>query len=320
MKRIAVFWMLVTATVCLTPYGQAANSARVEFVPTNNAVKVLIGGQHVTTYLYGDQLTKPCLYPVKTPDGIILNRGFPLTKVEGETTDHAHHVGLFFTYDDVNGDGFWNNKTSPPQVKHIKFTATEPGDTQGTLGTLSHWIAKDGQTVLLDEHRTMIFKPIKSGYAIDFKLDLTARKKVEFGDTKEGMFAIRTADWLREKGGTGKYFSSEGATGSKNIWGRRAKWVALEGKQGGQVVGIAILDHPSSVNYPTYWHARDYGLFSANPLGQLAFQKSTKVANPTPLHLTLESGQTAHFRFLVLVYEGARTREQIEAEFQKFAR
>jgi hypothetical protein len=90
-----------------------------------------------------------------------------------------------------------------------------------------------------------------------------------------------------------------------------------------KVVGIAVLNHPASINYPTYWHVRAYGLLSANPLGQGDFQrqrpKKYRKNAPIPLRLTLEPGQTAHFRFLVIVYEGIRTHDQMERRFKQFA-
>lgn len=290
---------------------------KVEFVKAADKIDVVIGGKAFTSYMFSDNLTKPVLYPVQTPSGIKVNRGFPFEKVEGEATDHPHHVGIFFTYDEVNDDGFWNNTKSPPQVKHIKITKMQPGNGKGELCTVMHWMGKS--EVLLEEKRKMVFTAGEGWYGIDFSIDLTAvGKKVKFGDTKEGMFAIRTAQWLREKDGTGRYFSSSGDRKAENIWGKRARWVALEGEKDGKKVGIAILNYPKSANYPTYWHARNYGLFAANPLGQLAFQKTRKVENPKPLALTLEPGETAHFNFYIIIYDGSKTPEQLEKLFARY--
>lgn len=122
--------------------------------------------------------------------------------------------------------------------------------------------------------------------------------------------------------GTGRYFSSNGDETAKNIWGKRARWVALQGIRKRKVIGVAILNHPASINYPTYWHVRNYGLFSANPLGQGDFQRQSKYKkNPVqPFRLTLKQGQKVHFRFLVVVYEGTRTTEQMEKRFREFAK
>ncbi|UCC23514.1 MAG: PmoA family protein, partial [Planctomycetota bacterium] len=167
--------------------------------------------------------------------------------------------------------------------------------------------------------RSMVFRPGENEYAIDFSIDLTARDaEVVFEDTKEGMFAIRVAHWLRENE-TGQYLSSSGGRTEENVWGRRARWVRLEGEKDGKTIGIAVFNHPASVNYPTYWHARGYGLFAANPLGQFVFDESRRQTNPQPFELTLQPGQTAHFGFRLLVYEGPRTRKQLEQRFDTFA-
>lgn len=106
-----------------------------------------------------------------------------------------------------------------------------------------------------------------------------------------------------------------GTEKEKNVWGKRAKWVRLEGEKDGKIIGIAIFNHPDSVNYPTYWHARGYGLFAANPLGQRMFQETRGVENPQAFGLTLEPGQSTLFKFRMLIYEGPRTAEQLEKVF-----
>ena len=74
------------------------------------------------------------------------------------------------------------------------------------------------------------------------------------------------------------------------------------------------------VNYPTFWHARGYGCFSANPLGQGAFERSRKVENASNLNLILKPGRPQRFGFRLIFYEGARSAEQIEKEFAAYTR
>ena len=57
----------------------------------------------------------------------------------------------------------------------------------------------------------------------------------------------------------------------KPIWGKRADWVDYYGNVAGEIVGIAIFDHPKNLRHPTYWHARSYGLLAANPFGLREF-------------------------------------------------
>ena len=333
-----MFKKTILAGLILFFVSACAAGADVTFVQDTNKIDILIGGNLFTTYRYGSELTKPILYPVKSPSGVVLTRGFPFEIIPGESNDHPHHTGIFFAYDKVNNDGFWNNTTSPPQIKHIKTTKME----NGQLSTISHWVGKNGN-MLLEEKRDMVFSwhglparettanpqdalrrmavPPPNEYAIDFNITLTAQdEKIVFGDTKEGMFAIRVADWLSEEKGTGKYLDSQGNIGEPNVWGKKADWARLEGNKNGQTIGIAIFNHPASACYPTYWHTRGYGLFSADPLGQLDFLKGRNVENPQPLNFTLNPGQSALFRFRMIIYEGQKPAEQLDKEFQRFAR
>lgn len=318
-------------------------SPKVQFVRGDDKIDVMISGKLFTSYLYSDKLPKPSLVPVRSPSGIEVTRRYPLVELKGGSMDHIHHLGLFFCVDRVNGSNFWNYYKHPegqqPQIKHVKIREMTPGNGKGLLATTSHWLDKDGRFVL-EENRTMTFlaEQNKDEYAIDISIDLTAQKEtVVFEDIEEGVLAIRLADCLREKNpdkaprpgrpvpsesveGTGIYFSSNGDETAKNIWGKRARWVALQGVRAGKVVGVAILNHPAGINYPTYWHVRNYGLFSANPLGQGDFQRQSKYKkNPIlPLRLTLKPGEKAHFRFLVVVYEGAKNKKQIDQRFKRF--
>jgi hypothetical protein len=172
----------------------------------------------------------------------------------------------------------------------------------------------------------MSFLPGRDQHIIDIDIELEAvADKVEFGDTKEGMFAIRLAQWLTENTdsryqlGTGAYLSCSGDAKEQGVWGKRAEWVRIQGKNDGKTVGIAILNHPTSTNYPTYWHARGYGAFSANPLGQYAFQRSRKVEGARPFGLTLKKGEAAPFKFRVILYDGPRTKQQLDDEFREYA-
>jgi hypothetical protein len=331
------------AVLILTFEASAATAPSVDFVREPNRIDVTADGRLFASYVYGDNLPKPSLVPVRSVSGIEVTRRWPLTKLEGGSMDHLHHVGLFFCVDRVNDTNFWNYYRNPggrePKIRHVRFEETAGGPGRGVLRAVSHWIDKKGNLVL-EEKRSMTFiaGEHEGEYAIDFGIDLTAQaEQVVFEDIEEGVLGVRLSDYLRESdreggvrpgrtlpaesvAGTGRYFSSNGDQTAENVWGKRARWVALQGVKGGKVVGLAILNHPESINYPTYWHVRDYGLFAANPLGQGDFQRQGKYKkNPViPLRLTLKPGQTAHFRFFVIVFEGVRTQKEIEERFRAF--
>ena len=326
---------LIRLAVVLVFLGQGIILAapKVKFKQGKNKIDVFIGGKLITSYLYavdpaqplvrkGCVLAKPVLFPVYSPSGEMMCRGYPFVNVEGERPDHPHHMGIYFTVD-INEHHFWGNSVKPfPRIQHSKVSQMKGGPGQGTLATVSNWIDNNGKP-MLQEQREMIFRTYESGdqYAIDFNITLNAlHRKVVFGDTKEGMMAIRVAPWLKEKGGAGEYLSSEGQKRESGVWGRRAKWMRLQGQKDGKTHGITIFNHPQSVNYPTFWHARGYGCFTANPLGQGAFEKSRKVPNAKNLNFTLQPGQGASFKHRMLIYEGPRTKEQLEKEFQDYTK
>ena len=317
MQRILIIFLAVAIFAVVS---SCSSGAGVQFIQKENQIDIMVNGKFFTSYLYKPELTKPILWPVKTPAGFEVTRGYPFKEVEGESHDHPHHTGVFFTYDKVNNDGFWNNTKTPPQIKHIKILEMTDGKEQGTLSVLLHWVGVSGKT-LLEEKRTMIFTPKENEVDVDFTMTLTAKDTaVVFHDTKEGMFAIRVAHWLREKGGTGRYLNSRGAETAQKVWGRRAEWVRLQGEKDGQKVGIAIFNHPTSTNFPTYWHARNYGLFAANPLGQSVFQKTVGEEEVQPLNLTLQQGESALFKFLMVFYDGPRSKEQLDQIYQAYSK
>ena len=291
----------------------------VQFVEKELQIDVMYNGKALASYDFSPEFGKPVLNPVYSPSGVFMTRHIP--PIEGETADHPHHMGVFFTYENNKKDNFWAVKSDGlPNIEHIKVVETKSGPGKGTLSTEMHWMNHTGKE-LLKEERTMVFIPGETENTIDFTMKLTAVDTVaEFQDTKEGMFAIRTAEFLREKDQSGRYLSSNGEETEKVVWGKRAKWMRLQGEQDGKTLGVVIMNHPESINYPCYWHARSYGLFSANPLGQGMFQAQTGIENPEYFDLKLEPGESALFKFRMVIYEGDRTQDQIEPAFLSYSK
>jgi hypothetical protein len=326
MKKIILISFVAFA---VTMFYSCDSGSNIEFIQKDTQIDVIINGQLFTSYMHGNDLLKPCLYPVISPSGEVVTRSYPFTEIEGESSDHPHHTGAYFTYaskGEVNGDSFWNLHDVPPQIKHIKVLDMTEGKNNGSLSTLSHWVNSKNQPIL-EENRIMEIQIADDKYQVDFTIQLSAiDTAVTFEDTKEGMFAIRVADWLAEKAkgtlyeSTGEYLNAEGEKTEKNIWGKQSKWVRLEGEKDGKIIGIAIYHHPESVNFPTYWHARGYGCFAANPIGQYDFQKGRKEDNPQHRSLTIKPGETALFKYRMTVYEGPSTKEQFDLEFEDFSK
>ena len=171
---------------------------------SGETVLITIDGNPFTEFHPGSDVGKPFLAPLRSPSGKIVTRHYPMEKIEGESRDHPHHRGLWFSYDDVNGIKFWENDPSytKPNIGHIivRDVKRQDGAKSGTLTLLADWKAPDG-TVELVEDRKMTFYSGAGPRIVDFDITLTAPNPVVFGDTKEGAFAIRLADSMIEKEG-----------------------------------------------------------------------------------------------------------------------
>lgn len=308
-------------------------------------VEVRVNGELFTAYLYADNIAKPVLFPIKTARGSELTRGFPLDPRPGERVDHPHHMGLWLNYGDVNGLDFWNNSNLIPEEKksgfgsiiHREIKHMNDGEGEATLVVTMDWIGPDG-SILLQEHTTFIFRAVGDKRMIDRITKLTAMGiPVLFKDNKEGMLGIRVArelehpsdkpeiftdasgkstavPSLNNEGVTGHYRSSEGIERDA-VWGTRGSWLNLSGVINQEEVSIAILDHPTNIGYPTYWHARGYGLFAANPLGQKAMSGGKEELNHQ-----LMAGESLTFNHRIVIHSDVEaTDEMLNKEFMDFA-
>ena len=168
---------------------------------------------------------------------------------------------------------------------------------------------------MCEDERTVTFGTDGPLTFIDFDVTVKATDaEVKFGDTKEGCFGVRVAGSMKvdAKQG-GKIVNSEGQT-DKGAWGKQAPWVDYYGPVDGETVGIAILNHPSSFRYPTYWHVRTYGLFAANPFGLHNFVSKEQDGSHT-----LKPGDTMTLRYRVILHQGTTEEAAIAEAFKRYS-
>lgn len=337
LKRLTMkhsfFKIILNLTVILifsTLTAQKKDWVTIKKIQNENKISVFFGKKLFTNFLFPDSLEKPVLYPVYAPGGTVVTRGFPLNTQPGEPTDHPHHLGIWFNFENVNGLDFWNNSYAIPAAKKPMYgwirtdQITETSD--GTTGVLSYhanWTNQNG-SILLEERTRFEFTQSSNRRIIDRITTLTADTLVTFTDAKDGMLGLRLARALQmpsdedrefadDKGNvtvvknlsgsrpTGNYITSEGKQGD-DAWSTRARWCKVYGKIGKDSVSITIIDHPKNINYPTFWHARGYGLFAANPLGERIFTGGSSFKD-----LQLKKGESVTFRFRIVIDEARRT-------------
>ncbi|MBX3731570.1 MAG: PmoA family protein [Verrucomicrobiae bacterium] len=278
--------------------GETPNAVGV--VATNGVVRVTLGGKPFTEYRYQD-VSRPFLFPILGPDGQHFTRRWPQEDPGGEDRDHPHHRGLWWAHGDANGVDFWSESADAGRIVHEGFDVLESGRDQGVITARNRWVSKDGRTIATDRRTLRFHAPRGPQRIVDFEITVQATAgDLVLGDTKEGTMAIRIAESMRltqPKGrpGEGRIINSEGDRDGAT-WGRRAAWCDYVGPVGGEVMGVAILDHPSNPRHPTWWHVRDYGLFAANPFGVHDFEK--KEAGTGNLKIPAADEVTFRYRFI----------------------
>ncbi len=183
---------------------------------------------------------------------------------------------------------------------------------------------------------SFVFRADGTSRTIDRITTLTALgERVVFNDNKEGVIGMRVTRALEQPatqpdvftdasgkasatkvldntGVTGQYTSSEGLKGDA-VWGTRGRWTMLTGTVESEPVTLVMLDHPSNPGFPTYWHARGYGLFAANPMGEKVFTEGKK-----ELNVTIEPGKSIVFRHRIVILSGQRPADAVERLYRAF--
>jgi hypothetical protein len=311
----------------------ADKSETVKLQKQAESVSVVIGGAEFTTFYFGSNSPKPYMAPLRSAKGTVLSRGFPMrTDIPGERHDHPHHRGLFFAHGDINGIDFWGEQqlSQAAQTAGGKIYSSEDlpkGRTvfrkldeiksKGPSGTLKaefDLLNPDGKS-LGTEIQEYTFHGDATTRVIDCAFTLIADQDVplKMGDTKEGTFAIRVVNGLTEPGL--KMSNSEGKVGVDQIWGKRANWVDYSGEVDGESVGIAIFDNPANIKHPTYWHARDYGLFAVNPFGEHDFFHDPKRDGS----VTIPQDQSLTLRYRVFIHHGDAAEAHVAERYQLYS-
>ena len=293
-----------------------------------NKIRVTIDGELFTEFRHGDA-PHVYYYPVLGPGGVSLTRSWPMQNPPDEEHDHLHHRSMWFSHGLVNGVDFWTEqapgkgeaKNSLGKIVFEKVLEAKSGADAGVLTTLQKWVAPDGSIPVTSTQTLRVYQRPKNERLFDFEVTLTAGDKdVVFGDTKEGTFGIRLAESMRLKQpkapGNGHILNSEGLRDEK-VWGQHAKWVDMSGPADGKTYGVAIFDHPSNLRHPTRWHARDYGLFAANPFCEVEMDKTQPKGAGD---YKLAAGKSVIFKYRVLLHEGDGDADKLAERFDEYAK
>ncbi len=319
-------------TVGAAPEPGREPAGAVRLIPRPDRVRVEIDGQLFTEYIYGDGASRPYCYPILASDGTALTRDFPMQATPGEQTDHPWHRALFFAHSMVNGVDFWNEAggdtgKSPKdkgRTRQADLLETSSGAI-GVLRTRNRLEAPDGRLICTDE-RTIRFQGSAAGRFIDFEVTWRALpdQPLTLGDNKDGTMAIRLAQWMtlphqyekQDLPGNGHIVTARGDRDAA-AWGKRAAWCDYHAPRAGQIYGVAIFDHPQNLRHPTWWMARDYGLFAANPFGQHDFEGLKD--QPQIGNYTIPAGGSLTLRYRFYFHLGDETAAHVAEHYADYA-
>lgn len=331
-----LFVMMLSFFSCI-----ALSKGNVEFKSneSENKVDVYIDGTLFTSYVYSNDLKKPVLYPIFTPSGKFVTRGYPIDPRPFESVDHPHHIGLWFNFGDVNGVDFWNNSPAVKPADQSKYGTIKLekllslNNKTGELIASSNWEDSSGN-VLLNEETIFKFSGEQNLRVIERTTKLTALEEVTFSETKEGMLGLRIDRAFEEpsskpmklldkngvendnpvlnnEGVNGVYRNADGLTGG-DVWSTRTPWVALRASKDNEIITLVIIDNKENENYPGWSHARGYGLFGINNLGGRDFDK-----NANPVKKVLMPGEQIAFKHMIVI-GGDLTDSEINAMSKSF--
>lgn len=299
-NRLAKVIGLVLLAVCGTSSLIAADA--VQMVKGEDTVAITIDGAEFATYHFGSQWAKPFLYPVKSATG----KPFTRSLEAPDSKDHPHHKGVWCAIDEVNDLRFWAELAT---IKNVGLELVRPEGDPAILKVTNHWLGTDGQPVVIEVEHIAIY----ADRLVTYDLNFTAgAAPVTWGDTKEGLFGIRVADTMRETKG-GQIVNAEGLKATKDCWGKFSDWVDYTGDIGGEVGGVAVMDHPLNFRRSRY-HVRDYGLFTLSPFGNSSYTNGAEPEQP----LVQAAGSSFRLRYGLYFHAGTAAEAHVADKYLEF--
>ena len=300
----------------------------------DNGMEIHSDGSLFTRYVTDiGEGNKPYLWPVIGPNGKEMTRAYPMEKREGEAHDHPHHRSMCFGHENIAGFNTWHEKATLKEgkknaeaiakemehmgtIKHRAFREVKADENGASFLAVSDHVRPDGSRFLTEETRYS-FRSAPGQRIIDVDLDLIASDgPVKVTDIKDAGYSVRVAHSMAVDSKQGGVIVN--AEGLKNgeAWGTRSAWVDYTGPVAGETAGVTMFNHPTSFRYPTPWHVRTYGLFTANPFGTKSVDRTKKGEDGT---FELAKGERIKLRLRFVYHTGAGDPAAIAAAFKAYA-
>lgn len=277
----------------------AFSQAKVTAFQIGDRVDFYIDKKFFTSYIYPDNEKYPFFFPVNGPSNA------SVTSIRN--TNFPHHSSIFFGCDKVNGGNYWQEEIERGQITSLKVNILETGGEKAVIENECIWHRKDADAPVKDKRVITVSSPSPGQYQIDFDITMEMLMDVTIEKTNHSLFSVRLDPDLAVING-GTMVNAEGQEGEKATFGNSSGWIDCYGQRLGKTEGIAILQHPSNMWYPSPWFTRDYGFFSPTPMYWPENDQNT----------TLSKGETIQLRYRVIVHSGDHVEADIAGHFENY--
>ncbi|MFA6241090.1 MAG: PmoA family protein [Candidatus Hydrogenedentales bacterium] len=288
-------------------------------IEAGDKLDVFIDDELFTSYYHTDKYKKPFLWPLLSEGGVGVTRDWPMGEKE-VTEDHVHQKSFWTAYGNVNGVNCWEEGDKENLGTQVSVEVTHgSGDGYGWIHAKNVWVDQSKKPVVAEEREYRFYPAPARSRIFDVAVTFTATEgDVLFKDTKEGgIVALRIRDIINEQNG-GTITLAGGLSGESVCWGKPAAWCDYSGPiEGAGVRGVTVFDNPENLRYPTRWHVRAYGLLGANCFGLSYFTEKEE----TRLNgdYTIKKGETATFKYRILVHSGNAADAKIDDRYADYA-
>jgi hypothetical protein len=265
-------------------------------------IDVTVGGDFFTSYRFAPDEKYPFFFPVNGPSGASVT--------SMRNGKYPHHSSIFFGCDRVNGGNYWQDTHETGQILSEGPVILQAQGPAIVITDTCVWRRPGAEPPFRDTRRITISAPSPLVRQIDVEFTLEALLDVVIGKTNHSLFSVRMdPDLTPAMGGT--LVSADGKSGEKDTFGLTAPWLVCFGRRqgGGEIEGVALLQHPANRWGQAPWFTRDYGFMSPTPLYWPADDKETRIAKSEKVVL----------RYRVLVFAGESARTALPAFYAAWA-
>ncbi len=292
---------LAITILFLIAFMQTISAAEIKAIRNGSKIDITVDEQFFTSYIFSVEEKYPFFFPVNGP----VTGGSVTSMRNGE---YPHHSSLFFGCDLVNGGNYWQEGLERGQILSKGAKILEEGGGRVVISDECIWQRPGAISPVRDIRKITITAPSKEVRQIDFEITIETLIDVEIRKTNHSLFSGRIAVDLSVRNG-GVMINAEGAQGEKETFGKPSAWIDCYGKRGNTIEGIAIMQHPSNIEYPAPWFTRDYGFFSPTIL----YWPPNNAES-----IRLRQGEKITLRYRVLVHAGNHQTAGIAGQFEKY--